>query len=48
MLSLKSKGGLRTSVDLICVLDVSGSMKEDNRIKLLKETILLLINGKNG
>ena len=48
MLSLQTKGGSRTSVDLICVLDVSGSMREDGKIDLLKNTINLLINGNKG
>ena len=48
MISLQTKGGSRTSVDLICVLDVSGSMREDGKIELLKNTINLLINGNKG
>ena len=32
MISIQTKGGRRTSVDLICVLDVSGSMREDGKI----------------
>ncbi len=35
MIEVKTSGGSRTSVDLICVLDVSGSM-EGEKIKLLK------------
>ena len=48
MVSLEAKGGTRTSVDLVCVLDVSGSMKVDGKIDLLKDTITLLINGQHG
>ena len=48
MVTLQAKGGTRTSVDLVCVLDVSGSMKVDGKIDLLKDTITLLINGQNG
>ena len=45
MISVETKGGKRTGVDLVCVLDVSGSMKTDGKINLLKNTINLLING---
>ena len=48
MISVETKGGKRTGVDLVCVLDVSGSMKTDGKINLLKNTINLLINGGEG
>jgi hypothetical protein len=32
MCSLKTSGGNRTSVDLICVIDVSGSMRRIKNI----------------
>ena len=42
MCSLKTSGGSRTSVDLICVIDVSGSM-DGEKIQLVKDTIKFLI-----
>ena len=42
MIEVKTSGGSRTSVDLICVLDVSGSMSGE-KITLLKETMKFLI-----
>ena len=42
MVTLKSTGGSRTSVDLICVIDNSGSMG-GAKIQLVKETIKFLL-----
>ena len=42
MISLKTSGGSRTSVDLICVIDNSGSMSGE-KIELVKDTIRFLI-----
>jgi len=42
MATLKSSGGSRTSVDLICVIDNSGSMQGE-KIGLVKETINFLL-----
>ena len=42
MCSLKTSGGARVGVDLICVLDVSGSMG-GNKIELLKDTMKFLL-----
>ncbi len=42
MVSLKTEGGARSSVDLICVLDVSGSMGGE-KIELLRKTVTFLI-----
>lgn len=42
MCSIKSSGGSRTSVDLICVIDVSGSM-DGEKISLVKDTMKYLI-----
>ena len=42
MVSLKTDGGSRTSVDLICVIDVSGSMSGE-KIELVKSTMKYLI-----
>lgn len=42
MCQVKSSGGDRTSVDLICVIDVSGSMSGD-KLNLVKETMKVLI-----
>jgi Mg-chelatase subunit ChlD len=42
MVTLKSSGGSRTSVDLICVIDNSGSMQGE-KINLVKETIKFLL-----
>jgi len=42
MCSITSTGGTRTSVDLICVIDVSGSMSGE-KIELVKETMRFLI-----
>lgn len=42
MVTLKSSGGSRTSVDLICVIDNSGSMSGE-KIGLVKETMNFLL-----
>jgi Mg-chelatase subunit ChlD len=42
MVSLKSSGGSRTSVDLICVIDNSGSMS-GHKIQLVKDTLKFLL-----
>lgn len=42
MVTLKSSGGSRTSVDLICVIDNSGSMIGE-KIALVKETMKFLL-----
>ena len=42
MVSLKTSGGTRTSVDLICVIDNSGSMN-GQKIELVKDTLKFLI-----
>lgn len=42
MCSILASGGNRTSVDLICVIDVSGSM-DGEKINLVKETMRFLI-----
>ena len=42
MCKVASSGGSRTSVDLICVIDVSGSMGGP-KIELVKETMKVLI-----
>ena len=42
MCSILASGGTRTSVDLICVIDVSGSMNGE-KIELVKETMRFLI-----
>ena len=42
MCSILSTGGARTSVDLICVIDVSGSMSGE-KIELVRETMKFLI-----
>ena len=42
MCQVVSSGGARTSVDLICVIDVSGSMS-GQKIELVKETMRVLI-----
>ncbi len=42
MCSIKSSGGTRTRVDLVCVLDVSGSMSGE-KIKLVKDTMKFLL-----
>jgi uncharacterized protein YegL len=42
MCEVKTEGGVRSSVDLICVLDVSGSMS-GQKIQLLKETMKFLV-----
>jgi Mg-chelatase subunit ChlD len=42
MVEIKTSGGNRTNVDLICVLDVSGSMGGE-KINLLKETMKFLL-----
>jgi Mg-chelatase subunit ChlD len=42
MCSIVASGGTRTSVDLICVIDVSGSM-DGEKIELVKETMRFLI-----
>lgn len=42
MISLNTSGGTRTSVDLICVIDNSGSMKGE-KIQLVRDTIKFLI-----
>ena len=42
MCSLMAEGGTRTSVDLICVIDVSGSMS-GKKIQLVQETMKFLI-----
>lgn len=42
MCSLKTSGGARSSVDLICVIDVSGSMGGE-KIALVRSTIKFLV-----
>jgi len=42
MCSITASGGTRTSVDLICVIDVSGSMSGE-KIELVRETLRFLI-----
>ena len=42
MATLKSSGGSRTSVDLICVIDNSGSMSGE-KIELVKDTMRFLL-----
>lgn len=42
MVQVKTSGGERTSVDLICVIDVSGSMS-GQKLDLVKETMKYLI-----
>lgn len=42
MCSIKTEGGSRTSVDLICVIDVSGSMSGE-KIELVKSTMKYLL-----
>lgn len=42
MATLKSSGGSRTSVDLICVIDNSGSMNGE-KIELVKATLRFLL-----
>lgn len=42
MCKVTSSGGTRTSVDLVCVIDVSGSMSGE-KIELVKETMKVLI-----
>lgn len=42
MVSLKTSGGSRTSVDLICVIDNSGSMNGE-KIELVRETMRFLL-----
>jgi Mg-chelatase subunit ChlD len=42
IVSLKTSGGSRTSVDLICVIDNSGSMNGE-KIKLVQDTINFLL-----
>jgi uncharacterized protein YegL len=42
MCEVKTEGGVRSNVDLICVLDVSGSMS-GQKIQLLKETMKFLV-----
>lgn len=42
MCSIKTSGGARTNVDLICVIDVSGSMSGD-KIQLVKSTMKYLL-----
>ena len=42
MCSVLASGGERTSVDLICVMDVSGSMSGD-KIQLVKDTMNFLL-----
>jgi len=42
MVSLKTEGGSRTSVDLICVIDVSGSMMGE-KIELVRSTMKYLL-----
>ena len=42
MMSLKTSGGTRTSVDLICVIDNSSSMKGE-KLKLVKGTLKFLV-----
>lgn len=43
MVSLKSSGGSRTNVDIICVLDVSGSM-DGTKIHMVQDTMQYLID----
>jgi Mg-chelatase subunit ChlD len=43
MISLKTEGGERTNVDLICVIDVSGSMSGE-KIALVKSTMKYLLD----
>jgi len=40
--SIIGTGGIRTSVDLICVIDVSGSMSGE-KIGLVRETLRYII-----
>ena len=42
MVSLKTSGGTRTSVDLVCVIDNSGSMN-GQKIQLVRETMKFLV-----
>ena len=42
MVSLRTEGGYRTSVDLICVIDVSGSMMGE-KIELVRSTMKYLL-----
>ncbi len=42
MVSLRTEGGSRTSVDLICVIDVSGSMMGE-KIELVRSTMKYLL-----
>lgn len=42
MVSMKTEGGSRTSVDLICVIDVSGSMMGE-KIELVRSTMKYLL-----
>lgn len=42
MCKITSSGGSRTSVDLICVIDVSGSM-QGSKLNLVKDTMKVLI-----
>ncbi len=43
MISIKTEGGERTNVDLICVIDVSGSMSGE-KISLVKSTMKYLLD----
>lgn len=42
MCSIKTSGGAKSNVDLICVIDVSGSMNGE-KIQLVKDTMKFLI-----
>ena len=42
MCSIKTSGGAKSNVDLICVIDVSGSMSGD-KIQLVRETMKFLL-----
>ena len=46
-LSSEDKGVKVKGVDLICVVDVSGSMSEQNRLPLVKESLKYLVNIMN-
>lgn len=46
MCTINAEGGSRASIDLICVLDVSGSMMGP-KIQLLKNTMTYLIDVLN-
>ena len=47
-LSSEDKAEKVRGVDLICVVDVSGSMSSDNRMNLVKESLKYLVNLMNS